>query len=91
MKSIPHTFSSYELTAEEELQGQLLNQLQQAALQNLLCTVAKQKLELVLDTAAPLAFTQQEAYLRGQYDVLTHLLSLNEMAAETLRNPPTNQ
>lgn len=88
MKLIPHAFSSYELTAEEELQGQLLGVLNVAVLQNLLCKVSTDKLTLIYDTDKPDAYIQNEAYLRGQYDLINHLLDLNNLASESLRSTP---
>lgn len=88
MKLIPHAFSSYELTAEEELQGQLLGILNVAVLQNLLCKVSTDKLTLIYDTDKPDAYIQNEAYLRGQYDLINHLLDLNNLASESLRSTP---
>lgn len=91
MKIIPHAFTSYELTAEEELQGQLLNQLQLAILQNLLCKVSTDKITLVFDTDKPDAYIQNEAYLRGQYDLIQHLLDLNNLALETIHSSNSQQ
>jgi len=71
---IPNNFSSYELTAEEELIGQTLNFQQKAVLQNKLAGIVQEKLTLTLDVSAPAKFTQDEAYLRGQMDVITWLL-----------------
>lgn len=88
MNLVPHAFSSYELTAEEELQGQLLNILQVATLQNLLCKVATDKITLIFDTEKPNAYIQNEAYLRGQYDLIQHLLDLDRLAKEPLSTNP---
>ena len=85
MKPIPHPFNQFELEPEEELQGQLLNTNQEAVLQNLLARNSTDKLALAFDPQNPLGFAQQEAYLRGQIDLLRYLLDCNSLAKTILK------
>lgn len=85
---IPNSFSSYNLSTEEEETGSVLNYLQKAVLQNKLAIIAQDKLNTVFDPLNPTAFAQQEAYLRGQMEVINWLLDsslqLEELAAAKL-------
>lgn len=73
-KLIPNIFSTYELTPQEEDAGQVLTYEQRCVLQNKLAEVAQSKLVITFDTLNPAAFAQDEAYLRGQLDVINWLL-----------------
>ena len=77
-----NTFSSYSLSEEEYRNGALLSSLNVASLQNLRCSIAEEKLRLPFTPNDVLSYTQQEAYLRGQLDILSHLLDLNEDAQQ---------
>jgi|JI10StandDraft_1071094.scaffolds.fasta_scaffold3499394_1 hypothetical protein len=80
MQIIPHSFNRYELSEEETKAGSSFSLSQQAVIQNLLSTVSEEKLHLVLDPQNITAYAQQEAYLRGQLDMLRHLLDLSQFS-----------
>lgn len=79
MQIIPHSFNRYELNEDEQRAGQALSLSNQAVIQNLIATIAEEKLHLVLDTNNITAYAQQEAYLRGQLDILRHILDLSSI------------
>ena len=81
MRIIPHTFNRYELSDEELRAGQALTFSNQAVIQNLIATIAEQKLQLVLDPQNITDFAMQEAFLRGQIDILQHLLDLSKISS----------
>jgi len=85
-EQIPNTFTTYEFTDKEELQGQILTTLQKQNIQNQRARVAEEKLALDFDTSKPEVFTQQEAYKRGQLEVLTWLLEASDAAELALVN-----
>jgi hypothetical protein len=73
-----NTFSSYNLTEDEEKSGSQLSSLNVAMIQNLRSSIAEEKLNLVFTPNDVLSYTQQEAYLKGQLDILSFLLNQNE-------------
>jgi hypothetical protein len=75
MEPILTSFAAFKLTAEELLNARHLAAEQRAYYQTLLSDAAEEKLGLMLDPYRPLLFTQQEAYLRGQIDILNMLLN----------------
>ncbi len=75
---IANTFSSYTLNEQEVKLGSQLTSLNVAVIQNLRSTIAEEKLNLVFTPNDVLSYTQQEAYLKGQLDILQHLLTTNE-------------
>lgn len=77
------TFSKWELSDLEEREGSIFTITQTQVLQNQLALCAEEKLVLEFDTANPKSFTQQEAYKRGQIEMIQHLLDLSE----TLQTP----
>ena len=79
---IPNTFTSYRLTEEESREGAKLSSLTVACIHNLRSSIAEEKLRLTFTPNDTLSYTQQEAYLRGQLDRLSHLLELNEDAQQ---------
>jgi hypothetical protein len=79
MQIIPHSFNRYEMTEDEQRAGQALSLSNQAVIQNLIATIAEEKLHLVLDANNITAYAQNEAYLRGQLDILRHLLDLSQI------------
>ena len=78
MELVPHSFNKFEMSAEEYKAGCALTLSNQAVIQNLISDVAEEKLRLVLDPQNLTEYAQQEAYLRGQLDILNHLLSLSK-------------
>ena len=87
---IPNSFASYSMTEEEQLQGAVLTTLQVQHIQNQLALCAEEKLTLDFDTSDPNKYIQQEAYKRGQLEMLKYLLESSEAATlelHTLANP----
>jgi len=77
-------FSSYTLTDEEELQGSLLTVTQRQVMQNQLSAAVSEKITLEFDTDKPDKFMQQEAYKRGQIDILNFILASSDAAEEEI-------
>lgn len=90
---ITNSFSSYNLTDAEVLQGAILTLLQKQVLQNILAVCAEEKLAIDFDVKDPLGFAQQEAYKRGQIELLNYIISSSDTAEATLNDPnfKTNQ
>lgn len=86
-KQIPNVFSSYELTDKEALEGSIFTTLQLQVLQNKLAEVATEKLNLEFDTTNQLSFIQQEAYKKGELELLTYLIDTSTVSADMLKNP----
>ena len=84
---IPNQFSSYHLTEEEELQGQILTITQQQVIQNLLAVTAEEKNLLSFDTTNPLEYAQREAGLAGQLAAYAFILESSEAASRLLNDP----
>ncbi len=84
MEIIPHSFNRFSLTDDEARAGRALTLSNQAVIQNLIATIAEEKLHLVLDTQNVMAYSQNEAYLRGQLDILNHLLDLSRSDTATV-------
>lgn len=81
-----NSFTSYNLDETEYNNGCTLSSLNIAVIQNLRSNIAEEKLNLTLDTDKPIKFAQDEAYLRGQLDMLNHLLDLHEAAIQPSSN-----
>ena len=77
-----NTFTSYQLSEEDSRNGAMLTSLNVAVIQNLRSSIAEEKLRLPFTPNDVLTYSQQEAHLRGQIDILTHLLDLNEDAQQ---------
>ena len=80
-------YASYDLNESEYLEGCLLSQTQRARIQNLRMETIEQKLNLTpsdLTAASKESYWQQEAYLRGQLDVLTTILVGADVAQSAL-------
>ena len=77
---IPNTFSSYELTDDEQTQGSLLTITQKQVIQNHICNIAEEKLALVFDASKPTAYAQEEASLAGQIAALKWMIDISEAA-----------
>ena len=72
---VPELFQTYQLSKQEEANGQQINEIQRAYLHNLRAIYAEQKLTLLFTPENILNFAQQEAELRAKIDLLTDLLS----------------
>lgn len=82
---IVSTFSRYQLSEQEELNGQVLSFSQKQVLQNQLATIAEEKLSLKYTPDSPLTFLQQEAELQGQLGLIQFLMETSDLAEKTLR------
>lgn len=80
MEILPTRFTSYQLTAEEELRGSVLNLEQKWVLQNQMSAAALEKNALEFDEHSPILFAQQEASLKGQIEAFEYLLNLSDSA-----------
>lgn len=83
---IPNTFTSYEMTDKEQIESLILTTLQKQQIQTHRAQLAEKKLALEFDPAEPQLFMQQEAYTRGQLDLLTYMLEASEAAEIALVN-----
>lgn len=85
-RPIPTTFTSYQLSEEEQLKGQVLTTENYYVIQNLICAAAEDKLSLKFDPLQPSIFLQREAELQGQIGILRMLLEMSLSAQSTLRS-----
>lgn len=82
-------FVTYELTEDEFVAGSTLNYLQVGVIQNRRMEITEQLVQLKphrLNDEGKESYWQEEAYLRGQLDILTHLITASK-AAELAVNP----
>jgi hypothetical protein len=86
-KLIDNVFTSYELTDDEALHGSIYTTTQLNVLQSKLSEVATDKLNLEFDTSSPQIFIQQEAYLKGQLELIQYLIDSSNVSAEELQSP----
>ena len=77
---LPNDFSSWNLTEAEVLEGSILTITQKQVIQNLLSTVAAEKINLQFDPESPDGFIQKEASLQGQLSILRFLLESSDDA-----------
>lgn len=84
---VDNTFSSYFLTEDEETEGSILSITQRQLLQNDLATCAEEKLRLEFDPAEPQLFIQQEAFKKGQIELIQYMLDRSESAIESRAQP----
>lgn len=76
-------YLTFDLTDEEYVRASLLTPEQRARIQNHRMEVIEHKLQLTasdLTESGKQSYWQQEAYLRGQLDILTHLLDASSAA-----------
>ena len=85
---IPNSFSTYHMTEEDALNGSIFTPLQMEVLHNILAIYAEEKLTIDYDVKNPESFIQEEAYKRGQIEVLKYLLENSKACQELLDNPP---
>lgn len=71
-------FTSVPLSPDEELSGSILTQLQKSVLQNRRAEIATQKLNLVFTPNDVLSFTQNEAFLKGQLELIQWIFDVSE-------------
>jgi hypothetical protein len=80
-----NTFTSYDFTDRELLSGSVLTGEQKNVIQNELATIAESRLAIDYDPANPLAFVQQEAFLKGQISILRVMLIRSDECEMQLR------
>ena len=80
---IQELFQTYQVSSQEDLSGQRINEFQRAYLHNLRAMYAEQKLVLLFTPTDIVGFAQAEAELRGKIDLLTDLLASTEIPEET--------
>jgi hypothetical protein len=77
---VSNTFTSYQLTDEEKVNGSMLTITQQQIIQTHIASIAEEKLALEFNVNDHLAFIQREAGLTGQMAALRWLLDVSEAA-----------
>lgn len=85
MQLIQSSFSTYALTPDEQLNGQLLSETQKAVLCNWRTQLAQVQIMSRIDTTDIYRSVQDEAYRRGQIDFITALLETTEATVEDMR------
>lgn len=83
----PLRYETFKLSEQEALEASVLYPIQLMSLKNTLAEIVDQKLHLTpndLSAASKESYWQQEAYLRGQLDIITHLLAASEIATSEL-------
>lgn len=73
----PNSFTSYELSPEEELESTIFSDLQLSHLHNLLSSYAEEKIALDYDPEHSILFMQQEADLKAKIEVLGYIIDLS--------------
>lgn len=80
-------YTLYDMTEEQALAGSVLSFEQRAVIQNRRMETIAQKLSLrpeSLTQDGKESYWQQEAYLRGQLDILTYILEMSDAAQSAL-------
>jgi hypothetical protein len=80
------TFTHWNLSKQEVLQGSILNQSQKQLLQNELATIGEQIVNLEYDPDKPLDFVQNDAHLKGQMAVIRYMLLRSDESEQQLQN-----
>lgn len=83
--SLNNEFIVYDLTELESEVGKQFNHLQQAVIQNERMSITRDLINLRPDDmtdSGKETYWQREAYLRGQLDILTHILAQSTAATE---------
>lgn len=79
-------FSAYSFTDDELREVTSISGLQKMFFQTTLASCATDKIALEFDADHPLRFAQQEAYLKGQIDIINYFLGLSERKEVTRPN-----
>ena len=90
-KLIPNSFSVYELTDRETLEGSIFNARQTQVLQNHLSSFAEEKLQLEIDPTFSTSYLQQEAALSDKIRFLQYLLDTSIASQDLLSNSPNGE
>lgn len=85
-----NSFTSYNLTEEENSMGSLLTITQKQVIHNHIAGLAEEKLALTFDVNNQLQFVQRQAELEGQISSLRWLLDVSE-AEEALQKEKYQQ
>lgn len=80
MQPMETSFVAFTFTEEEMKVARQISPEHKMYLQTLMCSAAESKLALKLDPYKPLEFVQEEAYTRGQMDILAMLLNDEEIS-----------
>lgn len=72
-----NAFTQYQLSDEEERSGHIFNYLNICVLQNMMATIALQRLSLPVDTTNILRYAQEEAEMKGQIMLLQQLIAVS--------------
>jgi len=80
------TFTHWNLSTQEVLQGSVLSQSQKQLLQNELATIAEQIVNLEYDAAKPMEFVQNDAHLKGQMSIIRYMLLRSDESEQQLQN-----
>ena len=89
-KFLINSFTAYDLTDSEVLQGSIFNLLQRQVLQNHLAVFAEEKLTLDYTPEAKEVFLQKEAYLKAKIDLVRFLLDSSMLSEELLATKQTS-
>ena len=81
-EKITSSFHRLTLSTDDVLAGSILSAMQLGVIQNRRVDIAEQKLNLEFTPNDVPAYTQQEAYLKGQLDILQHLIDSSEAASK---------
>jgi hypothetical protein len=79
MQPVVNKFEQTILTPAEDLQARQFTDLQLAFLRNEYCARRDQRLGMTFDPLTAHEFIQQEAYLKGQMELIDFLLTVPEM------------
>ena len=85
-----NTFTCYELTERETLEGSILNQQQKQLIQTELSEIANQILALDYTPTATTEFIQHEAFLKGQMSYIRVLLERSEVSQKLIQSLSNN-
>lgn len=81
---VPNTFTTYELSSEEQKAGYTLTTANLQTIQNLISTAAQLKVNLTFDPDNPSKFLQEEARLNGEIRILSYLVECNDAVNASL-------
>ena len=85
-----NSFTSYDLTDKEVLQGSIFTELQLQVLQNHLASYAEEKIALDYDPTKHEQFLQDEASLKAKIELLTYLIETSSASLDILTTQHTN-
>jgi hypothetical protein len=85
------TFTSFTLTAEEELTGATLTYTQKCVIQNQISQLAETRVAMVPDPNNYASYIQEEANVKGQIQALQYLLDCSSAAELAVLELAQNQ